>query len=447
MIGEVTRCWHHQAMSLNAEPLDVPIVQARLDGRVGSLARVLEVGGQGFSSTVPMDVASGDLLGDWWRAYLHGVRPEAVSPSGQVLRVAELFCGPGGLAQGARQACTELGHRFSSGYAIDNDPDAVGVYALNHGTDYASSSSVTMLVDFKVIGRRDKAVMAYEPAVIDDRFADMEGSFDLLLAGPPCQGHSNLNNHTRRDDGRNELYLTVPALAIAADIPMVVIENVTAVDHDASGVVETAKKLFQDAGYHLTDGVLRADKLGWPQTRGRYFLVARKDRPPIPLGVVGAALADEPRNVLWAIEDLVDAEPDNEMNRRPSMDPDNVRRVDWLFENDEYELALDQRPPCHKEGTTYVAVYGRMYPDRPAPTLTTGFLTPGRGRFVHPLRRRVLTPAEAARLQGFPDTYRWRLPGEQTPTSSLLTKWIGDAVPMPLGHAATLSVLGSGLPG
>ncbi|MBL6927391.1 MAG: DNA cytosine methyltransferase, partial [Acidimicrobiia bacterium] len=114
---------------------------------------------------------------------------------------------------------------------------------------------------------------------------------------------------------------------------------------------------------------------------------------------------------------------------------------------DEYELALDQRPPCHKEGTTYVAVYGRMYPDRPAPTLTTGFLTPGRGRFVHPLRRRVLTPAEAARLQGFPDTYRWRLPGEQTPTSSLLTKWIGDAVPMPLGHAATLSVLGSGLPG
>ena len=395
-----------------------------------------------------MDVMGDDPLGDWWRAYLHGVRPMPVTSSETTIRTAELFCGPGGLAQGAKQACRELGHGFLSRFAIDSDAAAVNVYGLNHGTEYPSSQSVTMLVDYRVKGRREEARMVYAPEVTDDRLGEMTGELDLLLAGPPCQGHSNLNNHTRRDDDRNELYLTVPALAIAAKIPMVVIENVTAVVHDSSGVVETAKKLFDDAGYDMTDGVLKADRLGWPQTRGRYFLVARLREygPPIPLEEVAASLADKPRNVMWAIEDLIGAETDDEMNRRPELGPDNIRRIDWLFDNDEYDLALDQRPDCHKDGTTYGAVYGRMHPDKPAPTLTTGFLTPGRGRYVHPTERRVLTPREAARLQGFPDTYRWRLPGRPPPTSSLLAKWIGDAVPMPLGHAATLSVLGPDFP-
>lgn len=435
-------------MSSNSDLLLPAPVRADFDLRDGVLLRGLEFEGRMTGSTIPLDVSSGDVLGDWWRAYLHGVRPDPVVKSGRSVRTAELFCGPGGLAQGSKQACRELGHHFVSRFAIDSDAGAVDVYELNHGTEYVSSETVTMLVDYKVKGRRDEARMAYEPEVIDDRLSEMVGGIDLLLAGPPCQGHSNLNNHTRRDDGRNELYLTVPALAIAAKIPMVVIENVTAVVHDHTGVVETAKRLFENAGYDLTEGVLRANKLGWPQTRGRYFLIARHHDhgPPIPLADVAGALAHEAKSVLWAIGDLADAESDDEMHRRPVMSEDNTRRIDWLFDNDEYDLALDQRPDCHKDGTTYGAVYGRMHPDKPAPTLTTGFLTPGRGRFVHPTRRRVLTPHEAARIQGFPDTYRWRIPGQPPPTSSLLAKWIGDAVPMPLGHAAALSVLGPGLP-
>jgi DNA (cytosine-5)-methyltransferase 1 len=435
-------------MSSHAQPLLVAPLRVDFDLRDGLLLRGLEVDSQMAGSTIPLDVSSGDLLDDWWCAYLRGVRPGPVVTSEQAVRTAELFCGPGGLAQGTKQACRELGHSFLSRFAIDNDANAVDVYELNHGTEYAASGTVTMLLDYKVRGRRDGARMAYEPEVVDERLHGMVGEIDLLLAGPPCQGHSNLNNKTRRDDDRNELYLTVPALAIAAQIPMVVIENVTAVVHDHSGVVQTAKTLFENAGYHLTEGVLKADKLGWPQTRGRYFLIARHHDlgPPIPLSDVASALAAEPRSVLWAIEDLADVEPDHEMHRQPEMNEDNVRRIDWLFDNDEYDLALDQRPDCHKDGTTYLAVYGRMRPDRPAPTLTTGFLTPGRGRFVHPTRRRVLTPHEAARIQGFPDTYRWRIPGQPPPTSSLLAKWIGDAVPMPLGHAATLSVLGPGFP-
>ena len=71
------------------------------------------------------------------------------------------------------------------------------------------------------------------------------GDADVLLAGPPWQGHSNLNNHSRRTDERNELYLTVPATAIALDIPLVIIENVPAVVHDRLGVVAATTELLR----------------------------------------------------------------------------------------------------------------------------------------------------------------------------------------------------------
>src|SRR5690606_3645683 len=157
--------------------------------------------------------------------------------------------------------------------------------------------------------------------------------------------------------------------------------------------------LLRDAGYSVTSGVLRAAELGWPQRRQRFFVVARRDRPPVPLDEVAAGLADEPRSLWWAIGDLEDTESDHFMDLQPELSDENRKRIDWLFDHDEYDLALDQRPECHQDGTTYNAVYGRLRSDRPAPTVTTGFMTPGRGRYIHPTRRRVLTAREAARLQ------------------------------------------------
>ncbi|MCZ7531736.1 MAG: DNA cytosine methyltransferase [Acidimicrobiia bacterium] len=90
-------------------------------------------------------------------------------------------------------------------------------------------------------------------------------------------------------------------------------------------------------------------------------------------------------------------------------------------------------------------MYGRLHPDRESQTITTGFMTPGRGRYVHPTERRVINALEAATLQGFPSTYEFHLPGETAPSKLQLGKWIGDAVPMPLGHAASLAALLPGL--
>ncbi|MGB3246807.1 MAG: DNA cytosine methyltransferase, partial [Sulfitobacter sp.] len=123
----------------------------------------------------------------------------------------------------------------------------------------------------------------------------------------------------------------------------------------------------------------------------------------------------------------------NRLRRTPVPTTETKRRIDWLFDNDQYNLANSERPDCHKDGTTYTAVYGRTFPNLPAPTITTGIGTPGQGRFIHPLRRRLVTPKEAARIQGFPDGYGFV--GKNNPAKRKdLAKWIGDAVPAPMGY-------------
>lgn len=116
---------------------------------------------------------------------------------------------------------------------------------------------------------------------------------------------------------------------------------------------------------------------------------------------------------------------------------ENCDRIKWLFDNDAYELPNAERPDCPKDGHTYPSVYGRMFWDKPAQIITAGFLTPGRGRNVHTNRPRVITPHEAARIQAFPDSFRFVVNGRD-PARHAITKWIGDAVPSVLGSAAML---------
>lgn len=383
--------------------------------------------------------SSRDLAAAWSKAFMVGEPISQVGASGEEIRSAELFCGSGGLGIGVKEAATELGYRYSSVACLDHDPEAVEVYAANHGSSVRSSCSVTEIVDYNVHGQGENAEFLYEPELLDAKWAGLIGRVDVLLAGPPCQGHSNLNNRTRRTDKRNQLYLTVPAVAIALEVNAVVIENVQAVVHDRTQVVSSAAHLLKAAGYHIEVGVVSAADIGWPQTRKRYFLVARRDRPPVPLSDVSNALRTQPQPVSWAFEDLPAAGTGHQLHVATELSEENLRRINFLFDHDLHDLPNSERPECHQDGTTYGSVYGRLHADRPAPTITTGFLTPGRGRYIHPHERRTLTPLEAARIQGFPDAYNFAPDPRQPATKAKLTKWIGDAVPMPLGYVAGLS--------
>ncbi len=415
-------------------------LEADLRRRGSWLERELRLGEKSFRSRTEFDQTSNDDLGDWWRSHLSGADPVCLNAGGTDIRTVELFSGIGGLATGFRRACQELGLSLRPVAAIDHDPHAVRVYERNHHPEVVQSGSVSEIVDYRVKGVGSDARFRYEPELVESSWSALE-DVDVVLAGPPCQGHSGLNNSSRRSDPRNELYLTVPAIAVALGARAVVIENVPDIVHDRRGVVESARRLLVESGYHVEMGVLRADQMGWAQRRSRFFLVASRDRVPLPLPQVAGALESEPRSVMWAIGDLEDHPADDHMHRQPVFSEENRRRIDWLFENDSYELPLGERPECHQDGTTYNSVYGRMRPDAPAPTITTGFMTTGRGRFTHPTRRRVLNPHEAARLQGFPDTYAFQADGLETPTTQQIVKWLGDAVPMPLGYAAGLSVM------
>jgi DNA (cytosine-5)-methyltransferase 1 len=380
-------------------------------------------------------------LGTWWKGLLRGVRPVPVHKTGRHLRVVDLFCGVGGLALGVRLAADELGHTLESVLAVDRDAQALSVYQKNHASRLTSTESTDALVAFQMIGSGDSAKMFTKPHLARS-LQHLKGTIDVVLAGPPCQGHSNLNNHSRRTDQRNSLYLTVPAMAIALRAPIVVIENVPAVVHDHHNVVSSTISLLKEAGYYVEYGVLNAATMGWPQTRKRYFVVASREQHPIAVNEVQRALSTEtPLSVWWAIEDLVARETAGFMDRLPALSEENQRRVEFLTANDVYELPNDQRPACHRGGTTYSAVYGRMRRDQPAPTITGGFLSPGRGRFTHPTEARVLTPREAARIQAFPDDFDFVPAGFEEPKQTHLARWIGNAVPMPLGYAAGLSVL------
>lgn len=430
--------------------------QVRMDG--DRLVRTVQGGGWLLRSFIPATEAPGarksgaahGLLGAWWTACLRGAEPSPVSvPLQQVepLRAVDLFAGAGGMMVGVRQLAAEAGRRVVCELAVDTEADAVAVHARNHRTRRLSSESVTSLVDYRIRGSGASTTFVYPPELLDDELAAACANPDILVAGPPCQGHSNLNNHSRRNDRRNLLYLSVPAFAVACDARAVVIENVAGVVHDEMQVVQTTRALLEAGGYSVTEGVLAADAMGWPQSRRRHFLIARRGQgadpsQPVPISSVQQALADNPPlSVRWAIGGRQDLADDPMLHVGTELTEANRDRIRWLFDNDEHDLALGQRPECHQDGTSYGAVYGRMHADRPAPTITTGYMTPGRGRFVHPTEHRTLTPAEAARLQGFPDDYCFRPAPGRLPSRSQLAKWIGDAVAAPLGYAAALSAL------
>lgn len=406
------------------------------------MRRVTFESGHYFESNMRCRVGQGGQPWDaWWLSFLQGGVAQSLGSRPKDVSVLDLFSSVGGLSLGVREAARSMNMRFSSMLAADLDSESLNTYKANFVPCVTANRSVRELVDFQVLGRGRDAQLADLPNAVDEA-RDFRG-IDLIVGGPPCQGHSSLNNHTRGDDLRNDLYLTVPALAIALDAKAIVIENVPRVVKDKQQVVATTVKILEDAGYFVTTGVLAADQMGWAQTRQRHFVVASRMAQPPELRDVAEDMRRPARSVWWAIQDLEGSlSADNVFDSVPKMSVENIQRINYLFDHDSYELPNHVRPDCHKDGHTYPSVYGRLFRDLPSPTITTGFQTPGRGRYIHPTQRRVLTPHEAARIQGFPDSFRFESSYGKV-SKGQLQKWIGDAVPSILGYVAGLAALGT----
>ena len=90
---------------------------------------------------------------------------------------------------------------------------------------------------------------------------------------------------------------------------------------------------------------------------------------------------------------------------------------------------------CHrqKSGNSYPSIYGRMKWDAPSPTITTQCFGFGNGRFGHPEQDRAISLREAARLQTFPDDYKFVDPDGPHPIKAI-GRFIGNAVPVELAQ-------------
>jgi DNA (cytosine-5)-methyltransferase 1 len=266
------------------------------------------------------------------------------------------------------------------------------------------------------------------------------GQIGLLIGGPPCQGNSNLNNHTRWADRKNALYMRMVRAVEVLEPAMVVIENVPGVRKDVQRVLHRAARRLTDLGYYVAEGTVAVSELGVAQLRVRHVLIASAHRPPQVTEIVEAHRVEPARSLRWALTGLPSPDSDGPMGVPSRLSPANQLRARWLLDNHEYDLPNDRRPSCHRDPNhKYKSMYGRLRWDRPAQTITTGFGSPGQGRYLHPEEPRTVTPREAARIQFFPDWFNFNA----ADTRTALAQCIGNAVPPKLSFVLVRALLGS----
>ncbi|MCX5179344.1 DNA cytosine methyltransferase [Streptomyces virginiae] len=360
------------------------------------------------------------------------------------LRVVDLFAGCGGLTLGIAQSAHKRDVSLDVRLAVDFEAAPTRVFKANFPEANVHEGAVESYFD----GDLGAALTDRETETLS-----MVGEVELLIGGPPCQGHSNLNNHTRRDDPKNRLYLRMARAAEVLRPSAVVIENVLSVVNDKQQVVSRAIVHLKKLGYDVATSPIDLLKLGVAQTRKRHILLAiREDALPFGFSAGDLLKIEDhrvtPHDLRWAIGDLLDVRPKSFFDEAAVPNADNQRRMKYLFDNDEYNLPNEERPECHQGNHNYTSMYGRLWWDRPSQTITSGFATMGRGRFVHPGVPRCLTAHEAARIQGFPDYFKFvdeRVKPRYELTRTEVQVIIGNAVPPPLTEALTSNLFDAGV--
>lgn len=363
------------------------------------------------------------------RAFLtSSVPPRAVDGGEPPIGIVDLFSGCGGLTVGAVEGARRAGRSASLELAVDSWLPALEVLGSSLGVE-------DRILEFDLGRLLDEG----DP----DGLAEIRGAVrgtaeaQLLVAGPPCQGHSALNNHSRHNDARNDLYLAVARVALDFRPSAIVIENVRGVARDRRSAMRRCVSALSEH-YEVVEQTVKLNMLGAPQLRTRHVLVATR-QTPFDFG----ALREQPaRDVRWAIGDLAEIDGSTVFDTASVPTPRNQERMNWLVSMpDRFDLPDNQRPVCHQSEHSYKSMYGQLRWDRPAQTITSGFGSMGQGRFVHPAGARTLTPHEAARLQFLPDYMDFSLVEHR----AALATMIGNAAPPALTIAVVQGLIRQGL--
>lgn len=353
--------------------------------------------------------------------------PVSASVSSPV-RIVDLFCGCGGITLGCVLAAHDLGRSVKIPLAVDFDAAAIACYKANFPQADARCTDIATMLESDWQAKLTRIELELRKRV---------GRVDMLVGGPPCQGHSDLNNFTRRRDPKNQLMQYMARAAVVFKPQSVVVENVVGSLRDSAGIVHSVEAIFREIGYTVNVGILDFAALGVPQRRRRMIMIATKGAE-VRLEELQAKYSIAERTIEWAIKDISYQSQDLLVDRVAVPQLQTKKRIDYLFDNHLYELPNEQRPACHRDKShSYDTVYGRLRWDRLAQTITSGFYCMCMGRYVHPEQRRTLTAHEAARLQFFPDFFDFAPAQSRTKLAEI----IGNAVPPKGAYAVARSII------
>lgn len=348
-------------------------------------------------------------------------------------RLIDLFAGAGGMTLGFTKA---FGHNFEVVWANDNDPRAAATYSANFGPHCV----VGDILD--ILRQHDLQI----PAA------------DVVIGGPPCQGFSLLNKK-RTGDPRRQLWRPFLDIVLRSGASVFVMENVPQLlgSPEHKEIISVAAGI----GFKTASAILCAADYGVPQTRSRAVIIGcnfidpgevfppkkshynpRNGYAPdlFEVGPEYLSRAKPWRTVRDAISDLpqpqgneirpVASPLDLHFGRKPtavSLKRYKAIPKEGMNRFDLQRTALHLTPQCWiKKTSGGTDLFGRLWWDRPAFTIRTEFFKPEKGRYLHPVQHRPITHREAARLQGFPDEFKF------VGTKIEIARQIGNAVPPPL---------------
>lgn len=332
----------------------------------------------------------------------------------------DLFAGAGGLSIGFEKAGFELIA------ASDFDKWSCDTLRLNHPDAAIIEGDITEISSNEL----KKAIGGKQ--------------VDVIVGGPPCQGFSQLGKRMA-DDPRNKLLYEFFRVVTDLRPKVFVMENVPQLLK--SDQYAEFKELVANSEYEIVEKVLLAADYGAPQKRQRAIIIgSRIGSPKHPLPshknpIESADLFNANLEVWKTVKDaigdlpLVPTGEDLHIGRNPT-ELSKERYSHIPPGGNRFNLPKEITPNCWlNKPTGLTDVFGRLWWDRPSVTIRTEFFKPEKGRYLHPTEDRPITLREAARLQGFPDSYKFS--GSYTQ----IAKQIGNAVPTALAESIAETVL------
>lgn len=372
----------------------------------------------------------------------------------QMISALDLFAGAGGFSVGMENA------GFNIIAAVEFNPKIAETYRYNH-------KNTTLIVDdiTNVSASKEDPLSKISLNNIKDIFDKKNAKCDIIFGGPPCQGFSMSGYRIRNkipflEDKRNLLFKEFIRMVKFLNPKVFVIENVPGIlNYDNGNVKNEIFETFNNLGYDIEAKVLCAADYGVPQLRNRAFFIG--NRIGIKSSDLFPKISHTKENYISVSDAINDIPPINA--------GEGFEEIKYYRDNDltEYQYKLrgnnkllyNHSSPKHKKETIKIlsmikqgqtmkdlpehmktksvhsGAYGRMEESKPAYTLTTRLNTPSVGRITHPTQHRTITPREAARIQSFPD--RFRFIGDITS----IGMQIGNAVPPILAEKIGLNII------